>query len=293
MSAQSPSAYGLSALLHAGAVGLVLFFSYAASHSDDDTPKILEMVAGEGTNYAATAAPALGSPDGTKLTPPAPLPPEPAPVPSAALAPAPPAPAAPSPIQAAPEAAAKPTKAAPKPKVAKPPKPVDLVASLKRTEMRRERNLEARYQKERAAEEKRALAAEAKAARAARIDAEGIRQGVLGGSTENKGGGASGKALTREESSLLDAYFAELLAQIKQNHTPPEGVADNLSARVEFFVAADGSISRVKIIGSSGNADFDRSVVEACERTHSIGARPDGRSESQTFTFRMREDETG
>jgi colicin import membrane protein len=196
---------------------------------------------------------------------------------------------APTPIQSAPEAAP-----------AKPAKPVDLVAQLKRVEERRERKLEAQYQKQEEAERKRITQEEfekqqaaAKAgAKVSHIDAEGIKQGVIGGSTENRTGGAGGKALTREEGSELDAYFALLKARIKENHVPPEGVSNSLEARVEFFVAADGSLSHVRIARSSGNADFDRSVVEACEHTRSIGARPDGRSETVEMTFKMREDES-
>jgi TonB family protein len=48
----------------------------------------------------------------------------------------------------------------------------------------------------------------------------------------------------------------------------------------------------VRITGSSGNAEFDRSVVDACEHTRSIGPRPDGRSETVSFTFKMHEDES-
>jgi colicin import membrane protein len=265
MSAQSPGAYGLSALLHAAVVALVLFFSYASTGLVKDTPKVFELVAGAGDNYGARAAPALGSSGGVKLqaTPPAPKPQAtPAPKPEA------------SPIQSAPEA--------------KPAKPVDLVAQLKRVEMRRELNLERKYQKEKEAEEKAAAAA----AKVAHIDAEGIKEGVLGGSTENKTGGAGGKALTREEGSLLEAYFALLKARIKENHVPPEGVSDRLSARVEFFVAADGSISSVRIASPSGNFDFDRSVIEAVEHTRSIGPRPDARSEAVTMTIKMSEDES-
>ena len=274
MSAQSPGAFGLSALLHACAAGLVLFFSYAADRSDDDAPKILELVAGAGDNYAATAAPALGNAGAVKQ--PAPLPPDPGP----AAVPAPPVPAA-SPIQSAPEPAAK-----PKPT----PKPIDLVKDLQRAEQRREKRLEAQYQKQKLAEQKREAAALA-ASKVKHIDAEGIREGVVGGSTENKSGGAGGKALTREEASLMDLYFAKLKSEIKEAHVPPDGVADSLATRVEFFVAADGTVSQAHVIGSSGNGDFDRSVIQACEHAHLIGPRPDGRSDSVTFTFRMREDE--
>ncbi len=284
MSATSPGAYGISVLIHGAAAGLILFFSYAANSIKDDNPKILELVAGAGDNYAATEAPALGSPGGVKLETP--------PVPKAEPVPTP-APEAP-PIQSAPmEAVPAPTKPT------KPPKPVDLVESLKRAENRRIKKMEDRYKKEKEAEQKRITQEEfqrqqalAKAGKVSHVDAEGIREGVIGGSTANKTGGAGGKALTREEGSLLEAYFSLLKARIKENHNPPEGVSDSLVAKVEFMVAVDGSLSHVHIARSSGNPDFDRSVVEACEHTHSIGPRPDGRSETVLMTFKMREDES-
>lgn len=271
MSAQSPSAYGLSALVHGGAVALVLFFSYAADSMVKDSPKVFELVAGSGDNYAATSAPALGnSVSPVRLQVPAPLPVTEPPV----------AKELPPPIQSAPETAP-PTA---RPKAAKP---VDLVASLKRAEARREKRLEERYAKEQAAEEKR-LAAER---RVNHIDAEGIKEGVLGGSASNKTGGADGKALTREEGSELEAYFALLKNHIK-DYPPPEGMADNFSARVEIFVAADGSVSHVRIVTSSGNAEFDRYVIEACEHVRPVGPRPDGKSDTVQFLYSLREDES-
>jgi colicin import membrane protein len=287
MNAHSPGAYGISALIHGGVAALILFFSYAASSVVKDTPKVFELVAGAGDNYAATAAPALGSETGVKL--------EAAPVAQAETPPAPKAeesPIQPAPLEKTPVTKAQVPKATTTPKPAKPAKPVDLVASLKRAEMRRELNLEKKYKKEQEAEEKRQAAEAARAARVQHIDAKGIHDGVIGGSTENTKGGAGGRALTREEGSELDAYFALLLSRIKENHTPPEGVSDSLAARLEFFVAADGSLSHIRIVKSSGNHEFDRSVIEACERTRSIGARPDGRSETVQMTFKMHEDES-
>jgi colicin import membrane protein len=272
MTPQSPGAYALSALIHGALAALFLFFSYAAGSVTHDSPRIFELVAGAGDNYAATAAPALGSQGGIRLAPAAPRP-------------------APSPIQPAPPEAV--------PSAPRPAKTPDLVADLKRVEARREARLEARYQKEQEAERKRETQeeflrkqAEAKAgARVSHIDAEGIREGVIGGSTENTKGGAGGKALTREEGSELDAYFSLLKARIKESHVPPEGVSDSLEARVEFFLAADGSLSQLRIERSSGNSEFDRSVLEACEHTRSIGPRPDGRSEMVQMTFKMRDEE--
>jgi|CZKI01.1.fsa_nt_gi TonB family protein len=276
MSPRAPAAYAISALIHGAAALLVLFFSYAANSVVRDSPKIFELVAGAGDNYAATVAPALGSPRVVKVAAPQ---------------------VQPAPVQAAPVQAA-PVHAAPSapPKPAKPP---DLVADLKRVEARREARLEAKYQKQHEEERKRQAQedlqrqqAEARAAaKVAHIDAEGIREGVIGGSTENKVGGARGKALTREEGSELDAYFSLLKARIKESHVPPEGVSDTLEARVEFFLSVNGSLYQVRIVRSSGNREFDRSVIEACEHTHSIGPRPDGKSEMVQMTFKMREDE--
>ena len=271
MRAQSPGAYGLSVLLHGAAVLLIGFFSYAASSVVQDSPKILELVAGAGDNYMATEAPALGSPGGIKL--------QVTPVPPAAKPEA-------APIQAAPPEAA--PKAPAKPAATAPSKPVDLVKSLNRVEQRRKDRLEKKYREE---EERQEALRKQAAAKAARIDAEGIREGVTGGSAANKVGGAGGKALTREEASELELYWSELLAKIKENHTPPEGVSDTLVARMEFFVAADGSLSHFRIVSPSGNHEFDRSVIEAGERTRSIGPRPDGRSETVQMTFKMREEE--
>ncbi len=272
MTSRSSGAFALSALMHGALVALVLFFSYAARSVVEDSPKVFELVAGAGDNYAATSAPALGSPAGIKVPAQAPVRAAPTPAPKQE----------PSPIQAAPQEKAPP----------KPAKPVDLVAELKRVEARREKRLEERYKKEEEAEQKRLAQEKLAAAKAAHIDAEGIREGVLGGSAENKTSGAGGTALTREEGHELEAYFALLKARIKENHVPPEGVSDTLSAKVEFFVAADGSLSNVRIARTSGNTDFDLSVLEACRHTRSIGARPDGRSETVEMTFKMREDES-
>src|SRR5205814_4456987 len=47
---------------------------------------------------------------------------------------------------------------------------------------------------------------------APKIDVEGIKKGVVGGSTENKVGGAGGKALTATEGTMAERYM-ELLRQ--------------------------------------------------------------------------------
>ncbi len=83
-------------------------------------------------------------------------------------------------------------------------------------------------------------------------------------------------------------YFAGLLRQLGERHVKPDGLSDLLNAGVSFTVAADGSISDLRIVRSSGNAEFDRSVREAFARVKLPG-RPDGKTDGRTLTFRMQE----
>lgn len=285
----------LSALFHGVLVVLILLLAYIANEHRPDAPKILILVGGEGNNYAATVAPALGAEGGIKLTAPTP----PVPVPAAPVAPAP----APMP---APVVEATPVAPAPieKPKVADPAAPnfkkgiikqIIRADSKAKAEIKKERELEAKTTLEQFNRENKAKAAAAKSAppKIARIDAEGIKNGVVGGSAENKTGGAGGKALTSDEGAAIDRYFAMLKSHLKQNHEKPPGLSDTLVARIAFYVAADGAISNVKIEKSSGSAEFDRSVLDAVRKTESVGPRPDKRGDTVRLEFMMRDEETG
>ena len=296
----------LSALFHGAIAVLVLLLAYLANEQRVETPKIIELVAGDGDNFAANVAAALGTPGGIKLTLPELPPPAPAPAPAPVeVAPPPPAPApAPvaekSPITPAPEPKAPPAK---KPVTTATPPPADKVPNfaqqVKRVAAQRAARLEAQYKKQLEAERLRQLKAEqaakaaaAQQAKVKRIDAEGIKSGLVGGSTENKTGGAKGRALTREETDLMDSYYAYLKARVKENHEKPDGLSDTLVTTVAFFVAADGKISRSRVVESSRSSEFDKSVLDAIRRTESIGKRPDGRSEEVSLRFTMRDDDT-
>jgi colicin import membrane protein len=315
MTARSPSAYLSSATLHAAAVVLLLAAAWVTSQQTRPPVKIFDLVAGEGDNWAATEAPALGTPDGVKLQVPATAEPvqriaEPVP----RIAEPAPAPPEPSPVQAAPIPEAAPVP----PTTAKTTdgKVPDLVRTVKRTAAKVEQKMAQKQRMEDAlaAEKARKDAAAAKkimtkeqydklygnkanpagkagATKIARVDAKGIAGGVVGGSTANTVGGAGGKALSREEASVMEGYFSYLKQKLEQAHEPPVGVSDKLSVRVEFMLAVDGSISQVRVVRSSGNKDFDQSVLEAFKRVRSIGTRPDGRSEPITLEFNTRDDE--
>jgi TonB family protein len=286
----------LSLSLHGALVAVVLFLTYALQTQIKETPKIFELVAGEGDNYMATEAPALGVP-GVKLNVPAAIPvpinatpaPEPEPV-----------------IERAPEKPA--VKTPPKTAEAKPveTKTPNYTKDVMRIAKKRESRLVEADRKKREAEAKRISKAEfdklnkgktaskqpvGTGAKVARIDAEGIAKGVVGGSVNNKTGGAGGKALSRAEQSALESYIALLIQRLRAAHEKPPGLSDLLEAKVEFRIAADGTLSSAKIVDSSGSAEFDRSVLEAVARVRSIGPTPNGKSDVWVVTFRMKEEE--
>ncbi len=290
-----PSDYFCSVALHAAFVALFLFFTYEAQHRVKVMPKIFELVQGEGDNYTATEAPALGTPGGVKLSTPVP-PPTPTPVAEAA----PPLPAQ-SPLEAAPE----------------PPKPApnapNFVKTVKRIAAKREANIEKKFhdEQERQAKEdalkakrmtkedfdklnkgKTAATTSTTAPKVARVDGDGIAKGVVGGSTDNKIGGAGGKALSREQASVLDEYYSLLKQRLKTNFVQPPGLSDTLVARVELTIAADGSLSGARITHSSGSADFDQAVLEAVSRTR-LPEHPQHKSDTIGFAFSMKEKDEG
>jgi colicin import membrane protein len=301
---RTPGAFFMSLTLHGSVVAIMFLYAYATGFLTAEKPKVFELVAGVGDNYMATEAPALGSPGGIKLdipTPPTPqvkIAPEPVAEPTPVVPTPEPTPITPAPVEKAP----------PKPKV--PTKPVETTVpnfkkQIANQVLRAKLNTEKKIAKERAAEAKRitkeeferdnkaktAAAKSGAATKIAKIDAEGIAAGVVGGSTKNKTGGAGGKALVAEDGAVMDRYFSLLKSRLKENHEKPTGLSDTLVARVEFYISADGSISRVKISRSSGSAEFDRSVLEAFSRTKSIGARPDKKGEQVELEFKMREED--
>lgn len=304
MNAQSPSAYAVSLTLH-GVFIAVLLFSAWTFRSGESKTTIMELVAGAGDNYGATEAPALGDPDSGN-----PASPEAAPEQQTFQA-----------VAAPPDRPAQPAI----PKIPDFSKRLDRVAD--RVEARQMKKIEQQRAREEAERAKREAAAKAKQAKeeaaaaknprmtkeefdrlyggklkqqkagtpgpikTAKIDAKGIREGVAGGTRTDGKGGAGGTALSREEGDMLDAYFSLLIQRLREAHQRPEGVSDLLNATAEFYIARDGSISRVSIVRSSGNAQFDQSVLSAFRNAGTIGPRPDGGGTlRREVTFRMRDE---
>lgn len=300
MSEGSAKGFLFSATLH-GAAAALLFFSFVMQRDDSDRPRVFELVAGEGDNYMATEAPALGDPGGLKVnvpkTPePKPAPPEPAPQELVAPAPQPPTP--------------KPVTPAPTP----PPDPTvaNFKKKLQRDMIRAESKAKQQVKKERDAEDKRvaeekkkltkeefdrtnktktvASATKSNSSKSPKIDAEGIAKGVVGGSTANKVGGAGGKALKTDNTDVLAGYDALFKTRLRTEFEPPPGLSDSLKVEIEVRSNADGSLSGGRVTKSSGSPEFDRAVLDALRRVR-MPPRPDKKSETIEFTFTMRERE--
>lgn len=191
--------------LHAVAAALALGLGFFAASREPDAPRIIELVAGEGDNYAATEAPALGVEGGVKLSVPAAAaprpepptllrPPEPepepeiAPVVPATVAP-PPTPAAKAPPTPAPKAPPTPAPAAEKAPSAAGNEPVpNFKKKIQYEIVRGDAKAKLQLRREREAEQKR-LAEERK--RAAE-DAKRMTKEEFDRAQRAKGGTAKG-----------------------------------------------------------------------------------------------------
>lgn len=297
----------MSAVLHGAAAALLFVSTFVVHSQESELAPVFDLVAGEGDNYMATEAPALGVPGGVKID----LPEPPAPAPT---------PPAPSPVVPAP--APTPAETAP-PKPAEPPAP-NFKKALVREVIKGESRAKRDIAKERAAEKKRldeekkrqaeedrkkritkeeydrlnkskgAAASTAKSGpvKVTKIDAEGIAKGVQGGSRNNKTGGAGGKALTNDNSDVLLGYFALFKQRLRDRFEPPPGLSDSLIVTIEVRSNADGSLTSARVAKSSGSREFDEAVLDAIRRMR-MPARPDKKSETVEFTFTMRERNEG
>ncbi len=304
MTPTSQNGFLLSAALHAAAVALVLLLGYVGSQSEKEIPKILELVAGEGDNYMAREAPALGSEGGVTFNVPAAPAPKPVPLPPVTVEPSPvvPAPPAPKVVTPAPKAVTPPPKVADDtiPDFKKKIRRDIIVADSKaKQQIARERAAEAK----RAAEEQRRMTKEefdrankAKTVASAKsstpnykkLDPEGIAKGVVGGSTANKVGGAGGKALTSDNADVLAGYYKLFKDRLRLEFESPPGLSDSLKVTIEVRSSADGSLSGARVTQGSGSADFDRAVLQAIQRVK-MPARPDRKPATIEFVFNMRD----
>ncbi len=275
MRPNSSSAIFTSLILHGFVAAVIFVTTVYLVRSEKVAPAIIELVAGPPTDPGALEAPALGNtPNPVKVT-----------VPQVEL------PAEPQ--QPEPQAQETPSVPEPTPAPSKPiPKPEPAKVTKSDTSMAKQMKQQAKtsykdfLKKNPIKPQVPVTNAGRKTASGPRVDVQGIAQGVRGGSTAStKGGG--GKAMSREEADQLTVYQSFLIQELKRAHEPPPGVSDQLQTKVTFDITASGAILNPRISKSSGNRDFDDSVLEAFRRMRSIGPTPDRRPHTWTVTFKM------
>ena len=278
MNARAPTAFLLSLTLHGTVVVAIVVLAFIVQQNTPPPVQVFELVAGPPTDLTATAAPALGTPEGSVDV----------------KIPEPPARAEPVKIEPAPAEEAPPAAEIAKPamrpeaKTTAPAKTPAVKTPPAKTAPKVSYDQFVR-QHGKPSTSKASSTGSSRATAVPKINAKGIAEGVIGGSASSKGGGG-GRALTAAQRTELEGYIARLVTALRQNHEKPPGLSDLLSADVEFLIAADGSISRIHIVRTSGNAAFDQSCVEAFRRMGSIGPKPDGKNDTWVLTFRMKDE---
>ena len=286
MRANSPSSLLLSFTLHALFVTAVFLTTYYFAQKAKEAPVIFELVAGLPTAPDELVAPALGNTTSKiKLEIPkvelVPTMPEPEPEPVVQSKPEP------TPVKTPP---VKPEPVVEKAKPKTPEKPKADTTLAKEVKKAQKMSYQDYLKKHPTPKQTAPAKQSLRTAKIPKVDATGIAAGVQGGSTSNTRGGGGGKALTREQQNAVDTYFSLLIQELKRAHEPPPGVSDDLQTQVTFDITASGAILNPRIKKSSGNKEFDRSVIDAFLRVRSIGPMPTRRPDTVTVTFKMKDE---
>lgn len=256
MRANSPSAFFASLTLHLVVAAILFLLALLLTRQAPPPPVIFELVAGEPTD-APERGPA--APEDLKVT-----------VPKVKL---PPEPVRESKVEPPPV-----EKPVPKEIVKKAPPKAEPKVTPKRETMSYEE-----FRKKNPVQ-KTTAPAPPRVVRAPQVDTAKI-------TGSRAVSGERGKASTATDVRDQRTYEARLVAMLREAHevTKPAGLGDTVSADAIFFLTADGQIRNVEIVRSSGNAEFDQSVLAAFRRMTWPGPRPDKRSDTLRVTFRMRE----
>lgn len=88
--------------------------------------------------------------------------------------------------------------------------------------------------------------------------------------------------------SAIDAYGAKVNQLLNRAWVKPAQLTGvRLSVTVVFSVSAAGQIMQPRLSPSSGNAAFDRSVLQAFKQVGFVGISPNGQKNVFQMTFRM------
>lgn len=103
------------------------------------------------------------------------------------------------------------------------------------------------------------------------------------------GGAGEGPASVNPSSQGPNGYYSLIRDRLYAVWDQPLHLSNqNLAAKVQIFVANDGRISKPVLLSSSGNEEFDRTVLAAAHQVGSVGdPRPSDVPEIVTVIFRM------
>ncbi|MFT3828836.1 MAG: TonB family protein [Opitutaceae bacterium] len=116
------------------------------------------------------------------------------------------------------------------------------------------------------------------------VDVSAIVRELLAGVGQDRGS-SSGPVVDVAGDSGFDRFRAALAAA----HRMPTSVQERCTASVQFDLAVNGAVSGVQIAQSSGNAAFDRSVLDAFARVSATGLAPNGRCGRFIMPFQLTE----
>ncbi len=69
-------------------------------------------------------------------------------------------------------------------------------------------------------------------------------------------------------------YYQRVMVQIRASWNPPPGVSTRLQVRYIWNIETDGRITGIRLMNTSGNREYDRSVEQALRRASPLPALP-------------------
>ena len=90
------------------------------------------------------------------------------------------------------------------------------------------------------------------------------------------------------DASARQKYGQYVFRQIRaQWNKPTANSGKNLSVKVQFVVLSNGRIQSVKIVESSGNANFDQSILNVFKAIAQFKPTPNGQNETFVMNFKL------
>lgn len=99
------------------------------------------------------------------------------------------------------------------------------------------------------------------------------------------GGLPGGSGMTSGDMDALADYFARVRALIDSNFSEPKGVMQQVSALVQFTILANGTVTGVSVVQSSGNDAFDAAAVSAVRNLGRLDPPPGNMAYTKKIEF--------